>query len=351
LKVIYDRGIYLPEIDLWMDAKRPKARSVISHAHADHIQSHNEIIATPATARIFEHRVRPTDSVLLDFNETRDFGDFKLTFYPAGHCLGSAQTLIEHKGERLLYTGDFKLRCGLSCEPPEIVPCDTLLTECTFGQPHFIFPSDDEVRRVLCEEVDRAFLDGLQPVVFGYSLGKSQEALQILLAGGYSVAVHDSVMAIVEIYRDMGVKFEGDYRPLDYADTDGLVILAPPGSRRGYQMQSLGSLYTIYLSGWGMDARARYRYGCDLVLPLSDHAGFDDLNRYVVESGAKKVYTLYGDHYFASHLRRMGVDAEHLHEYDESAAAAARRQRAKKKPASGQASLFDLIEGSAPLTK
>jgi hypothetical protein len=342
LKVIYDHGIYLPEIDLWMDAKRPKSRSVISHAHADHIQSHDSIIATPATARIFEHRVRPTDTMLLDFYETKDFGEFKLTFYPAGHCLGSAQTLIEYAGERLLYTGDFKLREGLSCEPPEIVPCDTLIMECTFGHPQFKFPKDDVIRGLLCAQIDRAFVNGLQPVVVAYSLGKSQEALQILLAGGYTVALHDSILQIVEIYREMGVEFKGDYRPLDLSDTDGMVVMMPPGAMRGQKMRALPSTYTIYLSGWGMDARARYRYGTDMVLPLSDHAGFDDLERYVISSGAQKVYTLYGDHYFASHLRQTGVDAEHLHEYSKSAAKPARRPKA----VSTTPSLFDLIGNS-----
>jgi hypothetical protein len=347
LKVVYNQGIYLPEIDLWLDAKRPRDCSVISHAHADHIQSHASIIATPATAKIFEHRVKPTASTLLDFYETKDFGDFKLTFYPAGHCLGSAQTLIEHAGERVVYTGDFKLRAGLSCEPPEIVRCDTLIMECTFGQPNFIFPGDEEVHALLCGQIDRAFMRGMQPVVFGYSLGKSQEALQVLLRGGYSVAVHDSIMAIVDIYREMGVKFEGDYRPLDFQDTHGMVALLPPGARRGYGIQSIGNPYTIYLSGWGMDPRARYRYRTHSVLPLSDHAGFDDLERYVIESGAKKVYTLYGDHYFASHLRQMGIDAEHMHEFGKHGTPFGGRRKVKKKAEDAQTlSLFDLIESS-----
>jgi hypothetical protein len=347
LKVVYDHGVYLPEIGLWLDGKRPRERSVISHAHADHIQSHDSIIATPATAKIFEHRVKPTASTLLDFYEAKDFGNFRLTFHPAGHCLGSAQTLIEFEGERLVYTGDFKLRAGLSCEPPEVVACDTLVMECTFGQPSFIFPKDEDVHAMLCEQIDRAFVHGMQPVVFGYSLGKSQEALQVLLRGGYSVAVHDSIMAIVEIYREMGVEFEGDYRPLDFRDTHGMVALMPPGARRGYGLQSVKNPYMIYLSGWGMDPRARYRYRTHSVLPLSDHAGFDDLERYVIESGAKKVYTLYGDHYFASHLRRMGIDAEHMHEFGKHGTPFAGRPKGKKQAGDTQTlSLFDFIESS-----
>ena len=349
MKVVYDKGIYLPEIDLWMDAKRPKARSVVSHAHSDHIQSHAEISATPATAKLFEHRVGRARATLLGYNEPHDFGDFRLTFYSAGHCLGSAQTLIEFGGERLLYTGDFKLRCGLSCEPPEMVRCDTLITECTFGHPMFQFPGDEVVHKLLYEEIDRAFVMGLQPMVLAYSLGKSQEALKVLLKGGYSVALHDSIMQIVDIYKEMGVDFEGDYRPLDLSDLDGMVAMMPPGAMRGYAVQAIRNPYTIYLSGWGMDPRSRYRYRTNAVLPLSDHAGFDDLNRYVIESGAKKVYTLYGDHFFASHLRQLGVDAEHLHEYSEKASPAARRRKSKRGADSETLSLLELIESSSSL--
>jgi len=346
LKVVYDKGLYLPEIDLWMDAKRPKSRSVISHAHSDHIQSHAEIIATPATGKLFEHRVGRARATLLDYNQPYDLDNFRLTFYSAGHCLGSAQTLIEFNGERLLYTGDFKLRCGLSCEPPEVVECDTLITECTFGHPMFQFPEDEQVHKLLYEEIDRAFRLGLQPMVLAYSLGKSQEALKVLLRGGYSVALHNSIMQIVDIYKEMSIEFEGDYRPLDLSDMDGMVVMMPPGAMRGYAVRSIQNPYTIYLSGWGMDPRARYRYRTNSVLPLSDHAGFDDLNRYVIESGAKKVYTLYGDHFFASHLRQLGVDAEHLHEYSEKSSPVGKRPKAKRKARSETLSLLDLIESS-----
>ena len=344
MKVVYDKGLYLPEVDLWMDAKRPKRRSVISHAHSDHIQRHAEIIATPGTAKLFEHRVGATRSTLLGFNQPCDFDNFRLTFFSAGHCLGSAQTLIEFNGERLLYTGDFKLRRGLSCEPPEIVQCDTLVMECTFGHPMFQFPDDEQVHRLLYEQIDRALVCGLQPMVLAYSLGKSQEALKILLQGGYSVALHHSIMQIVDIYKEMGIEFEGDYRPLDLSDVDGMVVMMPPGAMRGYGVQAIQNAYTIYLSGWGMDPRARYRYRTSDVLPLSDHAGFDDLNRYVIESGAKKVYTLYGDHYFASHLRQLGIDAEHLHEYTEQSSPVGKRPKVKRAATSETLSLLDLIE-------
>jgi hypothetical protein len=111
-------------------------------------------------------------------------------------------------------------------------------------------------------------------------------------------------------------------------------------------VQALDNLYKIYLSGWGMDPSARYRYRTDVVVPLSDHAGFDDLRRYVIDSGAKKVYTLYGDHYFASHLRQEGVDAQHLQEWNGRPKTG---RGGKSKGAASKAAtlpgLFDTIEG------
>jgi Cft2 family RNA processing exonuclease len=47
-------------------------------------------------------------------------------------------------------------------------------------------------------------------------------------------------------------------------------------------------------------------------LPLSDHAGFDDLVEYVQRARPKIVYTVHGNGGFAQHLRRQGIEAHHL---------------------------------------
>jgi Cft2 family RNA processing exonuclease len=48
------------------------------------------------------------------------------------------------------------------------------------------------------------------------------------------------------------------------------------------------------------------------VLPLSDHADFDDLVRLARESGAQRIITMHGAKKFAAHLRDLGLNAEHL---------------------------------------
>jgi len=50
----------------------------------------------------------------------------------------------------------------------------------------------------------------------------------------------------------------------------------------------------------------------DLVLPLSDHADFNELVEYVRRAEPEKVYTVHGTPGFAAHLRDLGFDARHL---------------------------------------
>src|SRR5262245_22315291 len=85
MEVCYDKGLYLPDLDLWLDAAGPRNRCVVSHAHGDHIASHEKIVATPETARLFRHRRGDAVVETLHFGERRDFGRFALTLYPAGH--------------------------------------------------------------------------------------------------------------------------------------------------------------------------------------------------------------------------------------------------------------------------
>ena len=64
------------------------------------------------------------------------------------------------------------------------------------------------------------------------------------------------------------------------------------------------------ITGWGLDENAVYRYGCDSVFPLSDHADYGELMEMVDLVKPKRVYTLHGyADEFALDLRRRGIDA------------------------------------------
>ena len=64
------------------------------------------------------------------------------------------------------------------------------------------------------------------------------------------------------------------------------------------------------ISGWAVDPNAIYRYQVDAAFPLSDHADYNDLLRYVDLVSPKRVLTLHGfAAEFARDLRDRGIEA------------------------------------------
>ncbi len=314
LRVEYNQGLYLPDLDLWLDADGPRDRCVISHGHSDHIAEHRSIIATPETARIFQHRRGDAEMETLAYGERKDYGNYALTFFPAGHCLGSAQVLIEANGERLVYSGDIKLRPNVAAESAVIVPCDTLVMESTFGDPLYRFPPDAETFERFYGAIDLALAEGKVPIVLAYALGKGQEALELLLRRDYRASLHGSVWNIAEVYRELGVEFSGSYEKYDRAQLEGRVLIAPPGCRKQPMVTNIERRFVIMLTGWALHKSAPYMYkNVDLVLPLSDHADFDELVRLARESKAERIITMHGAPKFAAILREeYGMNAVHL---------------------------------------
>jgi Cft2 family RNA processing exonuclease len=342
LRVEYSEGLYLPDIDLWLDADGPREHCVISHGHSDHIAQHRSIVATGETARIFRHRCGEAEVEMLSYGERRDYGHYALTFYPAGHCLGSAQILVEALGERLVYTGDIKLRPNAAAETAVIVPCDTLVMESTFGDPVYNFPPDIETFERLYAAVDGALSDERVPVVLAYSLGKGQEALEILLRRGYRVTLHGAVWNVSEIYRELGVEFSGPYEKYDREHLRGRVLIAPPGCRNQPMITNIERRYLIMLTGWAMSRSAPYMYrNVDLLLPLSDHAGFDELVHLARASGAERIITMHGPAKFAARLRDLGLNAEHLAHHPGSGDAGQKKRATRKASTSVKRSLFN----------
>src|SRR5205807_4819945 len=64
------------------------------------------------------------------------------------------------------------------------------------------------------------------------------------------------------------------------------------------------------ISGWAVDPGAIYRYQVDAAFPLSDHADYTDLIRYVELVEPTRVLTLHGfAAEFARDLRERGIEA------------------------------------------
>jgi Cft2 family RNA processing exonuclease len=90
------------------------------------------------------------------------------------------------------------------------------------------------------------------------------------------------------------------------------VLVLPSSARRTRQVEKIADKRTLYLSGWAIDAGAKFRFGVDEALPLSDHADFPGLIEYVRRVNPKKIFTTHGPADFARHLRALGYNAEPL---------------------------------------
>ena len=314
LQVVFERGVYLPEIDLWLDSLRKKDTSLISHAHSDHTARHLRPVLTPNTLLLLSDYLKKSDPIPLSYHEPLDCGKYTLTLYPAGHCLGSAQALIQSKstGERVLYTGDIKVKPSPTNEPLEAVPCDTLILEATYGRPKYVFPDQDQVLSTACNTLRNWLSQGQKPVVQGWRLGKSQEVLHHLLSQGFDMVVDDGVYQVAQVYQQAGVEFPGEFCVFDGQWPEGAVLLCPPGRGMTKAVNGFRGLKVMELTGWAVDGSRGWGRRGDASLPFSDHPDFNELVEYVRQVQPKEVYTVNGFPELAAHLRGLGYPAVHL---------------------------------------
>ncbi len=306
------RGVWLPQIAWWLDAQTRADRAFVSHAHSDHVARHRSILCTPATARFVRARLPGRrEYTELDFGRPHALTpEVTATLHPAGHILGSSQILLDHAEHgTLLYTGDFKLRPGLAAEPCATPRAETLIMETTFGRPRYIFPPDEEVIANLIAFCRAALAEGATPVLLCYSLGKTQEVLRALAPAGLPVMLHTESARLTKVYESLGTVFPS-WREFDPRGCGGHVIIGPPQGRDGAFLKKIPAARTAAITGWALDPGATYRYQCQAAFPLSDHADYPSLLRFVELVQPKRVLTLHGfaaD--FAATLRSRGVEA------------------------------------------
>jgi Cft2 family RNA processing exonuclease len=87
-------------------------------------------------------------------------------------------------------------------------------------------------------------------------------------------------------------------------------VVCPPQARNSEWLRKIEPRRTAMITGWAIERGAMFRYGCDAAFPLSDHADFPDLLRFVELVQPRRVYTVHGyAEEFAQTLRERGVEA------------------------------------------
>jgi putative mRNA 3-end processing factor len=309
----WDNGLFLNRPRLGLDVRRRQPHGFVSHAHSDHLGPHELAYCTPATGRLYRLRLGERRQVVeIPYRQTYEFGDVRLTTYPAGHCLGSAMVLIECDGRRLLYTGDYKLGQSATAEQAELPRADVLIMESTFGRPQYRMPPREETVGRLLELVRATLASGATPVLHAYPLGKSQEATRILTDAGFAVLQHPMIFAVSQVYAQCGVDL-GDVERYAPALVPGRAVVTLPQGSRQFRLAGIRRPVSIALTGWAVDPSTKYRWGVDYALPLSDHADFDELCETAARVGAEEIYCVHGPAEFCGHLQAAGFNARPAH--------------------------------------
>ena len=293
-------------------------RAVITHGHTDHARpGHAHVLATAETLAIMRHRYGgdPTSGQALGYGEALTVGDVTLRLVPAGHVLGSAQVVVDYRGQRVVVSGDYKRRADPTCAPFEPVTADLFVSEATFALPVFRHPPvADEIARLMRS---LALFPERAHVVGVYALGKCQRLIAELRRAGYDrpIYLHGALLALSHLYESLGVAL-GPLVPV--ADVErralaGQVVLAPPLALADRWSRRLPEPLPAAASGWmRVRQRARQR-GVELPLVISDHADWDELLATVKEVAAGEVWVTHGrEEALIFAARSMGLSARAL---------------------------------------
>lgn len=185
---------------------------VISHAHMDHsgylphlhskklnphiymtkptrdligvlLADYQRIHAQKEEKRLFSSK--DVDGVLksakvVEYFEKFNAG-FDITFFPAGHVLGSAITLIEHANHRIIFSGDICMRKTRVLDPCyKNVEADTLIVENTYGGKDDLIPSYKESYAKIIQIINQTLDRGGHVIIPSFAVGRAQEILLAL---------------------------------------------------------------------------------------------------------------------------------------------------------------------------
>ncbi|MEM2175072.1 MAG: MBL fold metallo-hydrolase [Candidatus Micrarchaeia archaeon] len=272
----------------------------ISHAHKDHlVQTKKPIIASKETIDFIKENKNSKDCKQIEQIEQID----GITLFNSGHLLGSTQIEISN-GEKIVYTGDFKLRDGFTTKGAEILECDRLFIDCTYSEPIFSFPEREEIENDVMSWIEKEISLGNRIVLGAYKIGKAQEVIKLLNKNGIVPVVSDEIEKICKIYEKYGIdlkrkKTNGE----DFEDFEDFEV----GVFELHKIKEFENFSRAVFTGWAM----KYKFNVK-AFPLSDHADFFEVIYYIKESKAKEVYCINGSRYLSEYVRRIGINSRLL---------------------------------------
>ena len=294
-----EKGLYCEAGDFYVDPWMPVDRALITHAHGDHARwGSRTYVCSAESERVLRTRLFNASILTRPWGEEFNVNGVSVTFFPAGHILGSAQIRVVHRGETWVVSGDYKTEPDPTCTPFEPVRCNVFVTESTFGLPIYRWPKQSETFAEIASWWRSNREAGRASVVFAYALGKAQR----VLAGLSSIAegefyTHGAVERLNRDYRDSGI----DLPATTYAasvpkghDWTGALIVAPPSAAGSTWLRRFGQSSTAFASGWMRVRGARRRRSVDRGFVVSDHVDWPALMEAIDATGAERVLVTHG---------------------------------------------------------
>ncbi len=311
------KGIYCIPGKFYLDPWFPVDYAIISHGHADHARWGNKhYLCHNDSKAILKHRIGQDISIeSMGYNEPKMINGVQVSFYPAGHIIGSAQIRLEYKGYVIVFSGDYKTQPDFISVPFEPVKCNEFITESTFGLPIYKWKSELDLQAELQNWVLQNQQNNRTSVFIGYSLGKAQRIMK-LIEGVDDIFVHSAINNLNNAISNSGINIPDTKlitSDFNKKEIQNKIVILPPALLGSKLLKRIPNAATAICSGW-MHIRGNRRWkGVDAGFAVSDHADWDGLLEAVKATEAEKVYVTHGSQaVFSKYLNEIGIEAHEL---------------------------------------
>lgn len=312
-----NKGIFCKQGGFYIDPWRPVDLAVTTHGHADHVKWGNKAyLCHELTKPVLDQRLGPDLKIeTLPYRKEISINGVKVSFFPAGHVIGSAQIRLEYKGEVCVVSGDYKVEYDGISTAFEPVKCHTFVSESTFGLPIYKWKPQDLIFNDIKNWISDNHDQQKTSVLVAYSLGKAQRLIKNL-ADYTTIYVHHSIANLNERFIQAGIDLPPTVRISADVKKDELqkgIVIVPPALADGRWVKNLQSAAIGVCSGW-MQVRASRRWrSADAGFALSDHADWPGLLSAIKATEAEKVYVTHGFvSTFSKYLNELGIQSEEV---------------------------------------